>query len=869
MFKGLRKSGLKWTGVMLLLMIMFTGAIQAGQFSRSDLEGTWYFHSIALDSTTGMSMARGTVVFDETGVITGGSYAVMGDLSNVANYTFGQFNVNPDGEVSGSLSDSLGYSGNIHAGKMNEAKTIFTTISYSTSIEYSFEIWTRAGGSFSTADLAGTWNCDAIIYGTGLGTGAMTASGTVQFDASGENKNAQFTLSDDSTYNYQGGSFNVSGSGLMAGSATDGAYTFTMDYGKMAPSKSTFPAMAESDVGAGLEYFGVLTQSGGSFKQSNMAGDWYIGMFAREGGAQVCRYGKISVNSAGAITSGYVSTSTGNWVPGVHGNLYLSAAGTVSGYFDMGGRKTIGSGKMDKDKMIVHGLEKSGESGGMFYLVRYSEAVELGVSELNFSSILDGDAAGTQDIAVTSANGITAWSASSNSSWLEISPASGTGSGAITVSVNPEGLVPGKYIGTVTVEDAAGEQYVTVNYTIYSAGQTAVPFGQFDSPNEAAVHQGSIPVTGWALDDVGIESLEIKLETDGVLNTIGEAVFIQGARPDVEQAYPGYPYNYKAGWGYMLLTNYLPNSGNGTFTLHAVATDLEGNTANLGQKTITCNNANAVKPFGAIDTPAQGGTASGDAFVNFGWVLTPQPNKIPEDGSTIRVLVDGVNVGSPVYNEFRGDIATFFPGYANTGGASGYFILDTTAYDNGLHSIQWTATDSAGNTDGIGSRYFMIQNTNESERNHGRAGTTDSTAKPADDEAYDVSPGTLALKKGFEAHAGYRVIQPGKDGVFHMVCSELEPLEIRLPSGSSREGKHAARFIARQLVGINERPLPVGSTFDPVSGVLYWQPGFGFIGTYRLVFTVEGANREPATIQLLVTIVPKSLGDAVDRGLMK
>ena len=42
---------------------------------------------------------------------------------------------------------------------------------------------------------------------------------------------------------------------------------------------------------------------------------------------------------------------------------------------------------------------------------------------------------------------------------------------------------------------------------------------------------------------------------------------VDGARPDVEAAY-AMPYDYQAGWGYLLLTNMLPNQGNGTFRLH-------------------------------------------------------------------------------------------------------------------------------------------------------------------------------------------------------------------------------------------------------------------------------------------------------------
>ncbi len=97
-----------------------------------------------------------------------------------------------------------------------------------------------------------------------------------------------------------------------------------------------------------------------------------------------------------------------------------------------------------------------------------------------------------------------------------------------------------------------------------------------------------------------------------------------------------YPAGQRAGWGYMMLTNFLPQS----------------------QQT--------VKPFGAIDTPT--------------------------------------------YNQYRSDVASLFPGYANSNGTADYFDMDTTAYANGVHTIHWTASDSGENTDGIGSRYFTIQN---------------------------------------------------------------------------------------------------------------------------------------------------------------
>ena len=191
---------------------------------------------------------------------------------------------------------------------------------------------------------------------------------------------------------------------------------------------------------------------------------------------------------------------------------------------------------------------------------------------------------------------------------------------------------------------------------------------------------------------------------------VGDATLIEGARPDVAQTYPQFPNNTRAGWDYSFITNTLPD---GLAMFDAYATDKEGNEQWIGGHGVIVDNANAVKPFGAIDTPTQGGEASGSSFRMNGWVLTPMPNKIPIDGSTINVFVDGKLAGNPTYNIYREDIATLFPGYANSSGAGWYFDLDTTPYTDGVHTIQWTASDDADNTDGIGSRYFTINNIGE------------------------------------------------------------------------------------------------------------------------------------------------------------
>jgi len=363
----------------------------------------------------------------------------------------------------------------------------------------------------------------------------------------------------------------------------------------------------------------------------------------------------------------------------------------------------------DGDKPIVHvwQVTASGGGGGGGDAV-----IKLNRSKLYFGGTVSGQVSPAQTILVENdGSGTMNWSVYEAGSWLSCSPGSGSGSGDISVSVNSSGLAAGQYSAVVSISSSEADnspQSVTVYLTVYSATSTSEPIGQFATPADNAQVSSSIPVTGWVVDDIGIVSVKLYRGPSNNRVYIGDAVFAEGARPDVEIAYPNYPAAYKAGWGYMLLTNFLPSDG--SYQLTVTATDVEGHRTELGTRTITVNNAAAVKPFGALDTPAQGGIASGSSYINWGWALTPMPNSIPFNGSTIRVWIDGEHVGSPTYNLYRSDIAGLFPGYANSNGAVGYYIIDTTQLENGIHTIQWTVTDSGGNTDGIGSRYFMVRN---------------------------------------------------------------------------------------------------------------------------------------------------------------
>jgi hypothetical protein len=306
-----------------------------------------------------------------------------------------------------------------------------------------------------------------------------------------------------------------------------------------------------------------------------------------------------------------------------------------------------------------------------------------------------------------------AWSITSAPSYLDVVPAAD--GRTFSVALRPGTYPAGTVTSTVVVSPGeAGYTPATLNITlrIVLPAASSPPQGSVDLPMDDVVVSGEVPVTGWAMDDIGIAAVRVYRDPvagESGLVFIGDATFVPGARPDVQTAFPSQPQNDRAGWGYMLLTNTLPNRGDGTFTLSIVVADVDGHAPVIAKRRIICRNSLSLRPFGTIDTPRQGETVSG-TIVNFGWALTPQPKMIPIDGSTIDVLIDGLLVGNPSYGFPRADIQTLFPGYANTDTAVGFFVLDTTTLANGLHSIAWVVRDSAGATQGIGSRFFMVAN---------------------------------------------------------------------------------------------------------------------------------------------------------------
>ena len=298
---------------------------------------------------------------------------------------------------------------------------------------------------------------------------------------------------------------------------------------------------------------------------------------------------------------------------------------------------------------------------------------------------------------------------------------------------------------------------IAIGRRVFALRQAGVgsmpPFGSLDLPLDRAQVSGAVAIGGWALDDLEVARVLIYRNAvtgePASLVFLGTAVFVPGARPDVERAYPTMPRNDRGGFGFMILTNMLPNQGNGEFRIHVVAQDVEGRETLLGSRTIFGVNASATQPFGTIDAPAQGETIAGQNYLNWGWALTPQPAMIPTDGSSIQVIVDGAPVGNPTYNLFRPDVSGLFPGLANTSGPVGYRALDTTALAEGLHTVSWTVSDSLGATSGLGSRYFTVANAADAQPPPGQGSvahaSVDSSARAVESAAAEAAVTPLGL----------------------------------------------------------------------------------------------------------------------------
>ena len=249
---------------------------------------------------------------------------------------------------------------------------------------------------------------------------------------------------------------------------------------------------------------------------------------------------------------------------------------------------------------------------------------------------------------------------------------------------------------------------------------------------------GVLPITGWALDDDGVERVE--LYVDGVVAGLAD---YGRNRPDVELVFPGYPDGALVGFGMFLDTTLYSND------LHQISarvtSNLTGEQTWLNSVTIQINNDTSnLAPFGAITFPNPSSEFYGTCDLSdssrrlsvvSGWALDVGIENGDTGVKYVELLINGGLYANTVVSCFSDpdwggltncyglqslDVERIFPTVANSPHARFRFVLDVgwliseIGYSQGFHEITIRSGDYYGNVANIAEipvAFFCDENT--------------------------------------------------------------------------------------------------------------------------------------------------------------
>ena len=241
-------------------------AVHAGNITpvpATPLAGTWYFQVFGdSPSTNAPYWASGTMILDSTGAVTGGT--VINDSGVTKTLTGGSFTIDSAGQVAGTITLSDGPTESLPHGKLDAGKTILTMVNSDPNYRGLF-VAAKGGGTFTQADLAGTWYFQ--VFEDSLSTNApYWAYGTMILDSTGAVTGGTAHQRFGVTKTLTGGSLTIDSAGQVAGTVTlsDGTIE-SFPHGKLDAGK-TILTMVNSD----LNYRGLFVAAQGR-------GDFYAG----------------------------------------------------------------------------------------------------------------------------------------------------------------------------------------------------------------------------------------------------------------------------------------------------------------------------------------------------------------------------------------------------------------------------------------------------------------------------------------------------------------------------------------------------------------------------------------------------------------
>ncbi|MEW6246117.1 MAG: choice-of-anchor D domain-containing protein [Nitrospirota bacterium] len=189
----------------------------------------------------------------------------------------------------------------------------------------------------------------------------------------------------------------------------------------------------------------------------------------------------VTISNTGSETLNWTAVSSANWLSL---NGAASASGTNSGSFTVGvNHSGLAVGTYNASITIsATGATNTPQTVPVILTVTAAPTPTIGLSttNLSFTGVQGGANPGNQVITITNTgSGTLAWSAAENAAWLSVSPASGTGNGSITVSVNTAGLSAGTVSAPITITASGATntpQTVTVSLVVTAPATPAIGY---------------------------------------------------------------------------------------------------------------------------------------------------------------------------------------------------------------------------------------------------------------------------------------------------------------------------------------------------------------------------------------------------------
>jgi hypothetical protein len=362
-----------------------------------------------------------------------------------------------------------------------------------------------------------------------------------------------------------------------------------------------------------------------------------------------------------------------------------------------------------------------------------------------------------------------------------------------TMVTSHQMAVSGLAIGTlyhfrVRSTDAKNDLAVSSDMTFATAGDTTPPTVSITSPAANATLSGTVNVDMTANDNVGVSSVQLKIDNAN----FGAAI---AAAP------------------YVIAVN-TTSLSNGNHILTAVASDAAGNSATSAQVPVKVNNTtNTPPPTVSMTAPTNGATVNGT-------ILVTATAASSVGVASVQFQLDGANFGS---------LSTTAP----------YSVSwNTTTSSNGAHTLRAIAKDTAGNSTTSASVTVTVNNTST-------APPTVSITSPA--SGATVS-GTLTVTATAASSVGVASVQFQLDAGNLGSLDTVSPYATSWDTTTANNGSHTLRAIAKDTAGnsttsaavtvtvsnVAPPPPPPGSTItsfqltSPLTGTFPFTVGLGF-----------------------------------------